>query len=89
MDTDRLIQALKELQTIKVGMTRADLLKVCTTEGGIFSRTQQSFVYRSCPIIKVAVTFKPIGGPPDQRQTQPSDEITDISKPYLELPVRD
>lgn len=54
-------QSLREMETIKVGMTRADLLKVFTEEGGLSTRTQRQYVYRECPYIKVAVEFEPVG----------------------------
>jgi len=33
--TEWVANSLREMETIKVGMTRADLLKVFTTEGGL------------------------------------------------------
>src|SRR6187401_2066751 len=52
---------LKEIQKIKVGMTRADLLKVFTTEGGLSTGLIRTYVYRECPYIKVDVEFEPVG----------------------------
>jgi len=37
--TEWIANSLKEIQKIKVGMTRADLLKVFTTEGGLIGRS--------------------------------------------------
>ena len=56
--TEWIAKGLKEMQGIKVGMTRAELSKVFTTEGGISARTQQRFVYRECAYIKVDVEFE-------------------------------
>ena len=39
-------QSLREMETIKVGMTRADLLRVFREEGGLSTRTQRQYVYR-------------------------------------------
>jgi len=41
--------------TIRSGMTRADLIKVFTTEGGLSTPFQQTFVGRDCSYFKVNV----------------------------------
>ena len=87
--------SLKEIQTIKVGMTRADLLKVFTTEGGISTGLHRRFVYRECPYIKVDVEFEAVGRAgrdAEGRVTLDEDDrdiITKISKPYLEWTIVD
>ena len=45
------------------GMTRADLLKVFTTEGGLSTGLNRTYVYRECQYIKVDVDFEPVGRP--------------------------
>jgi hypothetical protein len=80
---------LKETQSIKVGMSRKDLLKVYTTEGGISSRSWRTYAYRGCPYIKVDVQFQPMQLPGDSSQQLPDDKIISISKPYLEYSVAD
>jgi len=37
------------LNAIKVGMSRSDLMKVFTTEGGLSTTSQRTYVYRQCP----------------------------------------
>lgn len=87
--------SLKEIQTIKVGMTRADLLKIFTTEGGLSTGLNRTYVYRQCPYIKVDVEFEPVGRPAtdaDGRVTlveANEDVIKKISKPYLDWMVID
>src|SRR6267378_8709926 len=49
--------ALIRMHTIKPGMTRSDLLKVFTTEGGLSTRTHRTYVLKQCPTIKVDVEF--------------------------------
>ncbi|MCX6900558.1 MAG: hypothetical protein NT105_17905 [Verrucomicrobia bacterium] len=78
---------LRECRTIKPGMTRADLLKVFTTEGGLSSPEARTYVNRRCYFIKVDVEFSLTD--PNQRtdmldHERPTDVITKISKPYLE-----
>ncbi|MDP2898370.1 MAG: hypothetical protein Q8Q12_17670 [bacterium] len=80
---------LKEIQTIKVGMTRKQLLEAFTTEGGLSSRTWRTYVYRRCPYIKVDVEFKSVGNERDQLGQRPEDVIAKISRPYLQWPIMD
>jgi len=68
---------------IKPGMTRADLLRVFRTEGGISTRTLRTYVLKNCPYIKVDAEFVA------SKQSDPTterldDKILKISKPYLE-----
>jgi len=83
------------MQTVKVGMTRADLLKVFTTEGGLSSGLNRTYVYRQCPLIKVDVEFEPVGRPARDGEGRVTlieaneDVIKKVSKPYLEWGVTD
>jgi hypothetical protein len=65
------------IATIKPGMTRSDLLRVFTTEGGLSTRTRRTFVLKQCPTIKVDVEFSTSASEAD-------DKITQVSKPYLD-----
>jgi hypothetical protein len=93
--TEWIASSLKEMQKIKVGMTRADLLKVFTTEGGLSTSLNRTYVYRDCSYIKVDVEFEPVGR--SARDTEGrvtlveanEDVIKKISKPYLEWMVVD
>lgn len=82
-------QSLREMQTIKVGMTRADLLKVFSEEGGLSTRTQRQYVYRECPYIKVAVEFERVGNAEAPFPENEKDKIVKISRPFLEWLVID
>ncbi|MEX2092818.1 MAG: hypothetical protein WD971_09085, partial [Pirellulales bacterium] len=53
--------SLLEMQAIKPGMTRGDLLNVFKEEGGLSTRTARRYAYRDCPYIKVDVKFDPVG----------------------------
>ena len=83
--TKQISGILTECQKIKTGMTRADLLKVFTTEGGFSTQGWRTYVHSRCPYIKVDVEFAPT----KSGQEQPTDIITKISKPYLEWSVID
>jgi hypothetical protein len=65
------------IATIKPGMTRSDLLRVFTTEGGLSTRTHRTYVLKPCPTIKVDVEFSISGN-------EAEDKITQISRPYLD-----
>ena len=55
--TKKMEKVIREVEQIKVGMTRAELLKVFTTEGGISNAKHRTYAHRSCPYIKVDVDF--------------------------------
>jgi hypothetical protein len=87
-------QVLKDISSIQSGMTRAELLRVFTTEGGLSTRDEQRYVYRRCPYIKVMVTFRrpadaddDWGGAPEEERA--GDIIQSISKPFLEYSITD
>jgi hypothetical protein len=73
------------MQSVTVGMTRSDLLKVFEGEGGISTRQQRTFRSLDCPFFKVDVEFRPVG-PADTgllKNEGSADLILSISRPYL------
>src|SRR5258706_6822241 len=86
--SDWIAQSLREMETIKVGMTRADLLRVFTEEGGLSTRTQRQYVYRECLYIKVAVEFEPVETTAALHENG-KDKIVKISQPFIEWSVLD
>lgn len=87
-------QVLKDVSSIQSGMTRTELLRIFTTEGGLSTRDEQRYVYRRCPYIKVMVTFRrqadaddDWGGAPEEERA--GDIILSISKPFLEYSIAD
>jgi hypothetical protein len=70
----------KEMKTITVGMTRADLLKVFTPQGGFHTGNNGTFLSRACPYFKVDLEFS---GAPTQGERN-ADVIAKISKPYVD-----
>ena len=87
--TEWIQRSLREIETDKVVMTRADLLKVFTEEGGLSTRTWRRYVYRDCPNIKVDVEFEPMDEVGNKLVQSPNDKIVKISKPYLEWSIID
>lgn len=78
-----IVAHLDEIQSIRVGITRKELLKVFMEEGGISNRRQRRYVYRNCGYIKVDVEFAPASDLNSHEQKL-DDRITKISKPFLE-----
>jgi len=76
-------KVLRQIGQIRPGMKRKDLLTVFTTEGGLSTRTQRTYVYRDCPYIKVTVHFKA----PEDEITELNEDLDDIieslSQPFL------
>ena len=84
-----IVEVMERIDAIKVGMTRADLLTVFTVEGGISTRARRTYVYRSCPYIKVEVDFKAVTNPDDRLTEMSDDKILKLSRPYLQYSVMD
>jgi hypothetical protein len=87
--------SLSKIQTIRVGMTRGQLLEVFTTEGGLSTGLQRTFVFRECPYIKVDVKFTAVGRPERDVEGRVTleesnlDIIKEISLPYLQWTIAD
>jgi hypothetical protein len=83
--------ALEKMETIRTGMTREDLLKIFTTEGGLSTGLNRRFVSRDCPYFKVDVEFRAVGRSDkdsDGRVTLVEDSrdiIVEISQPICDL----
>ncbi len=83
------------MQIIKLGATRQTLLTVFTTEGGLSTGLQRTFVSRDCPYFKVNVEFQAVGRSDrdgDGRVTLVEgneDIIIKLSPFYLEFNVMD
>ena len=86
---------LKRMLTIKPGMTRKILLRVFTTEGGISTGLQRTYVSRDCPYFKVNVEFQAVGRPSRDESGRVTlvegdgDIILKVSIPYLQYSVAD
>ena len=80
---------IDSIHTIKPGMTRADVLRVFTTEGGLSNRRHRTYVHKECPYIKVTVEFKPVDDPNNLLAEIPTDRLVSISVPFLQYSVGD
>jgi hypothetical protein len=86
--TKWIAKVLRQIQKIKPGMKRQDLLKVFTTEGGLSSRLQRTYVSSECPFIKVDVRFRATSESREMDEDL-DDIIVSISQPYLAWSVMD
>ncbi len=83
------------MSVVKPGMRRSDLLLVFTTEGGVSTPLQRTFISRDCPYFKVDVTFKEVSQRDLSEQARlnqdehPHDEIVSISRPYVAFSIMD
>jgi hypothetical protein len=75
---------LRWTRAIQPGRTRRDLLKVFTMDGGIYSRSRQTFVLKGCDSIHVDVKFAFASDEQGRFTETPDDKIVTISKPYLD-----
>ncbi len=86
---------LNRMATVKPGNTRKALLEVFTTEGGLSTGLQRTYISRDCPNFKVDVEFDAVGRPnrdEDGRVTLVEDDrdiILKISPPYLGNSIKD
>jgi hypothetical protein len=74
----------REAASVKVGMTRAELKKVFSEDGGLQPIPANRYVLKSSNLIKVDVQFE---SPADTNYRNAPDDhvhIKSISKPYLE-----
>jgi len=83
--TDWIAGVLQATESIRTGMTRSDLLKRFTTEGGLSQSSQRTYVYRECPYIKIDVKF----AASRKSAELPADKIVEVSRPYLAWSVMD
>jgi hypothetical protein len=88
-------EVLERMQTIKPGMTRKTLLTVFTTEGGLSTGLQRTFVSRDCSYFKIDVEFQAVGRPDRDENGRVTlvegneDIILRVSRPYLQFGVMD
>ena len=86
---------MMRMRTVRPGMTRADLLRVFTAEGGLSTGLQRTYVSRDCPYFKVDVEFQAVGRPGRDKEGRVTlvednqDIIIKMSQPYLALSTED
>jgi|HubBroStandDraft_5_1064220.scaffolds.fasta_scaffold245101_2 hypothetical protein len=79
--------SLREMNAIKVGMTRGDVEKVFVAEAGISTASQKTYTFRSCPYFHIDVEFA--FEPANAADSGPNDKVVKMSRPYLAWPTGD
>jgi hypothetical protein len=87
--TKWIAKVLRQIDKFRPGMRRKDLLTVFTTEGGLSTRAQRTYVYADCPYIKVTVRFRTSSNEGAAIEESPDDIIESISQPYLQWGIFD
>ena len=81
-------RALKNLQSLKIGMTRKDIESHNFVEaGGMVFRDHTRYDYKSCEYIHLEVDFSL--DPSVDKDMSPKDVITGFSKLTLDYPAKD
>jgi hypothetical protein len=66
-------KVMEKMETLKLGDTRKSLLRVFTTEGGLSTGLERTYVSQDCPLFKVDVKFHAKGRP--DRESEASDAL--------------
>jgi hypothetical protein len=82
-------KCLKDLQSIKPGMTRGQMLKILGEEGGLYSPGWGHYVHKECPYFKVDIEFAFTRDKDGRGQWKPDDKITKVTRPYIDWSVMD
>jgi hypothetical protein len=86
------VECLERMLTVTPGMSRSQLMHIFSTEGGISTALQRTFVSRDCPYFKVIVKFRrmdPGMTGSDWLEEREDDLITDISGPFMQFSIMD
>ncbi len=89
-----LSERIKEAKSVKPGMSRMDLLKVFEVEAGLQAMLPTRYALKSCPMMKVDVTFDGAGKrSPEKRpvpvQADAEMTILTISPIYVDYVIAD
>lgn len=80
-------EALSAFQQVKKGMTRADVEKLLSLDGGMDFRTKSRYVFPKCDYLKLDLEFSP--DPKVTNASSPRDTVISIGRPYLAYPSKD
>ncbi len=81
-------KCLADFESIKTGMTRGEIEKKFSMDGGISTVSLIRFVHPECIYFKIDVEFELKSKDPNH-MSSPEDKVIKKSKPYIENPVFD
>lgn len=82
-------KAIEAAARLKPNMTRSDIENDFRADGGLHVTGETVYVYKSCPDIKIRVTFVVEAGQKASLEERPGDVVLVVSQPYLEYPHYD
>lgn len=85
-NTQWLEARIREAKTIKPGMTRAELLKICDVEAGLQPMLATRYVLKTCPLIKVDVDFD---AKASDKKKDTQITVTKVSRVYTDFAIAD
>lgn len=86
---DWLEKRLKEAESIRVGSSYADVVKVFRGDGGLSTATKHRFVLILCPYLKVDIEFEDKPGTKARHPVPATARVVSVSKPYFEREFAD
>ena len=88
--TNKWLEArLKEVESVKIGSTYADVVKIFHRDGGVSSVSKHRFVHILCPFIKIDVEFEDKPGVKSGYPVPATATVVSISRPYFERGFED
>ena len=84
-------ECLRDFNTLKPGMTRAEVEKVFPRHTMDEHSVPSRIIHPDCPLFMIDVYFDIKGNPEDQNRAtpRPEDLLINISKPYIAYPIND
>jgi hypothetical protein len=84
-------RCMTELQSVKPGMTRAEVEKEFQMDGGLQGYVTVRYIHPECSYFKLDVKFLVKRNAEDQGRVVPTpkDKALSVSKPYIENPYCD
>ena len=79
----------KEVESVKVGSTYAEVLKVFHRDGGLSAPNRHRFVLILCPYLKIDLEFEDKPGVKVGYPVPATAKVVSVSKPYFEREFAD
>ncbi|MGL4462538.1 MAG: hypothetical protein ACRC1K_10305 [Planctomycetia bacterium] len=79
----------KEVESVKVGSTYAEVVKVFHHDGGLSAANSHRFVLILCPYLKIDVEFEDKPGVKVGHPVPVTAKVVSVSKPYFEREFAD
>ena len=91
IDSQKLELVLQDFESIRIGMTRAEVMTQFRMDGGLHSPSEMRFLHPLCSYCKVTVGFDFERDSQDQNRAimAETDRVVAVSEPYLERPFFD